>query len=144
MRNVYEVPRQKELEVSRLEKEVEALRIPTPLLSESEEAENENASRLASIAVNTAPQPGRDRFRNASRTLTWPYVPPARICSRLRSRRRRPLLLRPHPDHHRHVLRINHITTSGEEVGIHRHGSSIEAKSRSHDPGVRESSHDRA
>ena len=79
-----------------------------------------------------------------SHTLTWPYVPPARICSRLRSRRRRLLLLRPHPDHHRHVPRINHIPASGEEVGIHRHGRSIEAKPRSHDPGVRERSHNRA
>jgi len=34
MKNVYEVLREKELEVSRLEAEVEALRIAAPLLSE--------------------------------------------------------------------------------------------------------------
>ncbi|HZQ24659.1 MAG TPA: hypothetical protein VFA89_17855 [Terriglobales bacterium] len=34
MKNVYEVLRQKELELSRLEKEVEALRLVAPLLSE--------------------------------------------------------------------------------------------------------------
>jgi hypothetical protein len=37
MKNVYEVLRQKELELSRLEKEVEALRIAAPLLSEDKE-----------------------------------------------------------------------------------------------------------
>src|SRR5438874_2563170 len=36
MKNVYEVLRQKELEVSRLEEEVEALRVVAPLLSEGE------------------------------------------------------------------------------------------------------------
>ena len=39
MKNVYDVLRQKELEVSRLEKEVEALRVAAPLLSEDEEAD---------------------------------------------------------------------------------------------------------
>ena len=34
MRNVYAVMREKEIEVSRLEKEVEALRVVAPLLSE--------------------------------------------------------------------------------------------------------------
>ena len=34
MKNVYEVLRQKELELTRLEKEVEALRVVAPLLSE--------------------------------------------------------------------------------------------------------------
>jgi len=38
MKNVHEVLRQKELEVSRLEKEVEALRVAAPLLSEDGEA----------------------------------------------------------------------------------------------------------
>lgn len=37
MKNVYEVLRQKELELTRLEKEVEALRIAAPLLSEEKE-----------------------------------------------------------------------------------------------------------
>jgi hypothetical protein len=34
MKNVYEVLRQKEMELARLEKEVEALRVAAPLLSE--------------------------------------------------------------------------------------------------------------
>jgi len=38
MKNVYEVLRQKELELSRLEKEVEALRVAAPLLCEDKEA----------------------------------------------------------------------------------------------------------
>ena len=42
MKNVYEVLRQKELEVSRLKREVEALRIAAPLLSEGEEGGNDN------------------------------------------------------------------------------------------------------
>ncbi|MGH9510508.1 MAG: hypothetical protein ACRD2U_00065 [Terriglobales bacterium] len=38
MKNVYEVLRQKELELSRLEKEVEALRVAAPLLSDEKDA----------------------------------------------------------------------------------------------------------
>jgi hypothetical protein len=38
MKNVYEVLRQKELELARLEKEVEALRVAAPLLSDEKEA----------------------------------------------------------------------------------------------------------
>jgi hypothetical protein len=57
MIDVYEVLRQKELEVSRLEKEVEALRIAAPLLSEGEEAGNDNKPRLAtSTAMNATPR----------------------------------------------------------------------------------------
>jgi hypothetical protein len=37
MKNVYEVLRQKELELAKLEKEVEALRVAAPLLSEEKE-----------------------------------------------------------------------------------------------------------
>ena len=50
MKNVYEVLRQKELEKSRLENEVEALRVAAPLLSEGEEAGNDNKPRLATNA----------------------------------------------------------------------------------------------
>ena len=74
MRNVYEVLRQKELELARLEKEVEALRVAAPLLSEEKEvlAEATNNKptlaaapmqqqpiRIPQPAVNTAPQPAR-------------------------------------------------------------------------------------
>jgi hypothetical protein len=46
MKNVYEVLRQKELEVSRLKEEVEALRVAAPLLSEDEEAEVDHQPTL--------------------------------------------------------------------------------------------------
>ena len=72
MKNVYEVLRQKELELTRLEKEVEALRIAAPLLSEEGLAEaTNNKPTLASTAqqppiripqpaaVNASPQPAR-------------------------------------------------------------------------------------
>ncbi len=55
MKDVYEVLRQKELEKSRLENEVEALRVVAPILSEDGEAENDNQPTLRR-AVNT-PQP---------------------------------------------------------------------------------------
>ena len=43
MKNIYEALRQKELELSRLEKEVEAaLRVAAPLLPEGDEADNDN------------------------------------------------------------------------------------------------------
>jgi hypothetical protein len=44
MKNVYEVLRQKELEVSRLEKEVEALRVAAPLLLADGEAEDDRST----------------------------------------------------------------------------------------------------
>ena len=56
MKNVYEVLRQKEMELTRLEKEVEALRLVAPLLSE----EKENISDIGKPALATAvngPQP---------------------------------------------------------------------------------------
>ena len=50
MKNAYEVLRQKELEVSRLKREVEALRVAAPLLSEGEDAGNDKKPRLATNA----------------------------------------------------------------------------------------------
>ena len=75
MKNVYEVLRQKELELARLEKEVEALRVAAPLLSEDKEmlAEATNNKpaitaqqpiRMTQPAVNTNPQP-------ATRAVGW-------------------------------------------------------------------------
>ncbi len=52
MKNVYEVLRQKELELTRLEKEVEALRLAAPLLSDEKESLMEMKPTLA-----TAPPP---------------------------------------------------------------------------------------
>jgi hypothetical protein len=51
MKNVYEVLRQKELELSRLEKEVEALRVAAPLLSDEKEAGMEANSNKPTLAT---------------------------------------------------------------------------------------------
>jgi hypothetical protein len=56
MKNVYEVLRQKEMELTRLEKEVEALRLVAPLLSEEKEMVSEMAKPALATAVN-GPQP---------------------------------------------------------------------------------------
>lgn len=58
MKNVYEVLRQKEQEMARLEKEVEALRIAAPLLSDEKEQVVE-APKPSLAAVNTQQQPVR-------------------------------------------------------------------------------------
>ena len=52
MKNVYEVLRQKEMELTRLEKEVEALRLVAPLLSEEKEALSEMTKSVLPAAVN--------------------------------------------------------------------------------------------
>ena len=74
MKNVYEVLRQKELELARLEKEVEALRVAAPLLSEDKAEVLEGTTnkptlttavagqapiRIPQPAVNASPQPAR-------------------------------------------------------------------------------------
>jgi len=56
MKNVYEVLRQKEMELTRLEKEVEALRLVAPLLSEEKEITSEIPKPSLAAAVN-GPQP---------------------------------------------------------------------------------------
>jgi len=56
MKNVYEVLRQKEMELTRLEKEVEALRLVAPLLSEEKETMSDMAKPALATAVN-GPQP---------------------------------------------------------------------------------------
>jgi hypothetical protein len=74
MKNVYEVLRQKELELSRLEKEVEALRVAAPLLSEDKEAGNDNKPTLAASATTQQPiripQPA-SAAPQASRAAGW-------------------------------------------------------------------------
>ena len=59
MKNVYEVLRQKEMELTRLEKEVEALRLVAPLLSEEKEMNSEMAKSAMPTAVNGPQQPIR-------------------------------------------------------------------------------------
>jgi hypothetical protein len=57
MKNVYEVLRQKELEMARLEKEVEALRVAAPLLSDDKDlAADAPASKPTLAASSPAPQ----------------------------------------------------------------------------------------
>jgi len=58
MKNVYEVLRQKEMELTRLEKEVEALRLVAPLLSEEKEVSSDINKSALPQAVN-GPQPTR-------------------------------------------------------------------------------------
>jgi hypothetical protein len=57
MKNVYEVLRQKELELSRLEKEVEALRVAAPLLSDEKEPLTEAPKPI--LTASAPPQPVR-------------------------------------------------------------------------------------
>ena len=59
MKNVYEVLRQKEMELTRLEKEVEALRLVAPLLSEEKEVNSDVAKPTLATAVNGPQQPIR-------------------------------------------------------------------------------------
>jgi len=70
MKNVYEVLRQKELEQSRLENEVEALRVVAPLLSEDGDAENDNQPTLPR-AVNDTPQPDHSEWQDRLKKH-WP------------------------------------------------------------------------
>ena len=49
MKDIYEVLRQKELQVSRLEIEVEALRVVAPLLSDDEQVGNDNKPTLEGL-----------------------------------------------------------------------------------------------
>jgi hypothetical protein len=57
MKNVYEVLRQKEMELTRLEKEVEALRLVAPLLSEEKEAVSDMMAKPALATAVNGPQP---------------------------------------------------------------------------------------
>src|ERR1700730_14391629 len=59
MKNVYEVLRQKEMELTRLEKEVEALRLVAPLLSEGTEMNSDMVKPALATAVNGPQQPIR-------------------------------------------------------------------------------------
>ena len=73
MKNVYEVLRQKELELTRLEKEVEALRIAAPLLSE----EKEQVADISkpTLTATSVQQP----IRIPTPAVAAAVVPPARV-----------------------------------------------------------------
>lgn len=79
MKNVYEVLRQKELELTRLEKEVEALRVAAPLLSEDKETSPETVAAKPTLATPTPapqqpiriPQPAASQVPPAARAAGW-------------------------------------------------------------------------
>jgi hypothetical protein len=56
MKNVYEVLRQKELELARLEKEVEALRLAAPLLSDDKDVVADATPKPTLTTATPAPQ----------------------------------------------------------------------------------------
>ena len=66
MKDVYAVLRQKELEKSRLEDEVEALRVVAPILSEDGETENDNQP-TSRRAVNDTPQPDHSGWEDRAK-----------------------------------------------------------------------------
>ena len=68
MRDAYEVLRQKELEVSRLQKEVEALRVAAPLLSDGEAEDDQPTLQRA---VNETPQPDHSGWQDKAKKH-WP------------------------------------------------------------------------
>lgn len=59
MKNVYEVLRQKEIELARLEKEVEALRVAAPLLTDDKEALADSAVNKPTLTATPTQQPIR-------------------------------------------------------------------------------------
>ena len=82
MKDIYEVLRQKEHQVSRLEIEVEALRVVAPLLSDDEQGGNDNKATSARStarsqriqvpqAVNANPQPAH-AAESEDRAQGWP------------------------------------------------------------------------
>ena len=80
MKNVYEVLRQKELELARLEKEVEALRVAAPLLSDDKDAAaSETAVSKPALTATAAvaqqpiriPQPAVNQVQPAARAAGW-------------------------------------------------------------------------
>jgi hypothetical protein len=70
MKDVYAVLRQKELEQSRLQKEVEALRVAAPLLLADGEAEDYNQP-TSMRAVNDTPQPDHSGWQGRGKK-SWP------------------------------------------------------------------------
>ena len=57
MKNVYEVLRQKELELARLEKEVEALSVAAPMISDDKDVSSETTTSAKPTLTAAAPAP---------------------------------------------------------------------------------------
>jgi hypothetical protein len=79
MKNVYEVLRQKELELARLEKEVEALRVAAPLLSDDKDVSSDAAMAKPTLTATTPtpqqpiriPQPAVNQVQATARAAGW-------------------------------------------------------------------------
>ena len=71
MRDAYEVLRQKELEVLRLQEEVNALRVAAPLLSEDGKTEDDKQP-TSQHAVNDDPQPDHSGWEDRSKKRFLP------------------------------------------------------------------------
>jgi len=78
MKNVYEVLRQKELELARLEKEVEALRVAAPLLSDETGSGVEATTSKPTLTTSTPvqqpiriPQPAVAAAGQPARAAGW-------------------------------------------------------------------------
>jgi hypothetical protein len=76
MRNVYEVLRQKELELARLEKEVEALRVAAPLLSDEKDTLADSGKPTLASSSTTQqpiriPQPAAAPTPQPARAAGW-------------------------------------------------------------------------
>jgi hypothetical protein len=70
MKDIYAVLRQKELDILRLQQEVEALRVAAPLLLADGEAEDYSQPTLPR-AVNDIPQPDDSGWRDRAKKQ-WP------------------------------------------------------------------------
>jgi hypothetical protein len=79
MKNVYEVLRQKELELARLEKEVEALRVAAPLLSDDKDVGSDTVSAKPTLTAAPSatqqpiriPQPAVSQVQPTARAAGW-------------------------------------------------------------------------
>jgi len=81
MKNVYEVLRQKELEMARLEKEVEALRVAAPLLSDEMTKDAVSDTSIAKPTLTATapvpqqpiriPQPAVNQVQPTARAAGW-------------------------------------------------------------------------
>jgi hypothetical protein len=79
MKNVYEVLRQKELELARLEKEVEALRVAAPLLSDDKDVGSDTVTAKPTLTAAPSatqqpiriPQPAVSQVQPAARAAGW-------------------------------------------------------------------------
>ena len=79
MKNVYEVLRQKELELARLEKEVEALRVAAPLLSDDKDVGSDTVTAKPTLTAapsaaqqpSRIPQPAVSQVQPTARAAGW-------------------------------------------------------------------------